>query len=182
MRLHKRQTIREAVRERLLGRTVAQDRVHAMRFTTYRGLDLPALGIYVTEESVDPSSKGGAPRYLWRTMQLTLEAVVKYDSQSMEADLDAIALEVERAMHIDRTIGDTASDAILASTELDVLIEGDRIVGVARLTYSVTYETSAPEAEDVTLDDLKTVDVKTNLGGAVAAGNQAEDKVEGLDQ
>ncbi len=182
--MHARQAIREAVVAKLsTAATAAEGRVFPMRFVTYTGLTLPAIGVYATKESVDPASRNTAPRYLARDLQITVEAVVKYDQygDKVETALDAISLEIERAMHADPTFGGVAGDSLLASTDLDVLIEGDRMVGVARLTYTVDYETQAPDAADVTLVDLKTVDAKTSLGGAVNPGNQAEDKLVNLD-
>ena len=181
MRLHQRKIIRDAVVAALTYRTAAADRVHPMRFVTYRGLELPVLGVYATEESVAAESRQSAPRYLERTLQVTIEAVVQYEIDKVEDTLDALAREVERSMHADPTFGGVCGDSVLSRTELEVMIEGERIVGVARFTYSTSYETPAIYDEDVTLVDLKTVDVKTSLGGTVAAGNQAEDKLEGLD-
>ncbi len=179
MAKHERQILREAVVARLTNATAAQHRVEAMRFVSYRGLELPAIGVYISEEPIDTSSST-APRKLTRTPQLAIEGVVRYAYDKVENDLDALALEIEKAIDPDPTFG-TLCDAILSSTSLDVLIDGDTMVGVVRLTYAVTYETDAPRPADVTLDALKTVDAKTSLGGAQAAADRSEVKVENLD-
>lgn len=180
MAKHQRQIVREAVVAALYNKTAAQHRVEAMRFVTYTNLQLPAIGVYVTEESVDPESKNTAPRWLSRSTQLTIEAVIKYEWDKVENDLDAISREIEAAMDVDPTFGAVAADSILSRTDLAIIEEGERTVGVARLAYAFEYGTESPTTLP-TLDDLKTVDVKTSLGGTQAAADQKEIKVENLD-
>ncbi len=187
MAIHKRQAIREAVKAQLIGvgpngydyRTAAALRVYATRVLPWKRGELPAIAVYMLEESVAPESKATAPRELTRNAQLAIEAAVKAGDNVDDA-LDAIALEIERAIHSDETLAGTASDAVLATTELNVAEDGERLVGFVRLTYSVTYYTYAPEAADVVLDDLTTVNIRTSLGGTVAPADQAEDLLENL--
>ncbi len=183
---HQRQIIRGAVQAILLAKTAAGAQVFKTRMVPYRKLELPAIAIYALQEPVDPESKNAAPRELTRNLQLVVEAAVKAD-EGVDDALDAIALEIERAMHADPTLGGAASDALLSNTELTVVEESqgrmlEQPLGIATLTYAVRYYTYAPDAADVTLDDLRTVDAKTSLGGAVAAGDQAEDKLQDLDK
>jgi hypothetical protein len=182
VRLHRRHIIRNAVREQLLEKTAAADRVFKSRVVPFKRLQLPALAVYALEEPVDPESRSTAPRELTRNLQLRVECVVAA-SEDVDDAMDALALQVEDAIDADETFGGEAADAILASTSLEIGERGDQPIGVVSLTYAVTYYTRPSDAADPSkVDDLKTVDVKTNLSGGVHAGNQSEDKLENLDQ
>jgi hypothetical protein len=182
--MHQRQLIREAAKAALVGKTGAGARVYETRVVPFKRLELPAIAVYTLEENVDPASRSTAPRELKRTVDLAIEAAVK-QGENIDDALDAIALEIERALHADETLGGAASDSILSSTEIDVLEDGDRLVGVVTLVYSVTYYTDAPAAEDAAageLVDLARVDVRHNLGGSVDVNDEARDRLEGLDR
>lgn len=179
MALHQRQQIREAVAAQLKGvapdfATSAQGRVYETRLVPFRRLELPAVAVYALEETSD--DQRSAPREYKRTLQLAIEGAVKL-TDNVDDALDALALELERAVDADPTFGDTASDSVLASTVLDIVEDSDRSVGVVRLQYSVTYYTYAPDAADHDFDELQTVDVKTRIGGVA---DPAEDKLEDL--
>lgn len=176
MPAHPRQQIREAVKALLLNQTAAGSRVSETRVISYRKSELPAVSIYIPVESVEPDeSRNTAPRELTRTAQLVIEGVVQQTANVDDA-LDALALEIETAMHADETFGGKADDSILESTEATLTEDGDRLVGVVRLVYSVEYRTFAPEA--VTLDDFNRADIRYDKGGAVHVDNEANDKVE----
>lgn len=179
MRKHQRQLIREAAKAALLGKTAAGDRVYETRLIPYRRLELPALAVYALEEEVDSESARTAPRELARDLDLAIEGVV-LPGENVDDALDALALQVETAIHADETLGGTASDAILTGTEIDILIDGEEEMGVVRLIYRTRYYTYAPDAADVELDDFQTADIRTSLGGAVAEEDQAHDRLEGL--
>jgi len=174
---HQRQLIREAAKTTLVGKTAAGPRVYETRIVPWRKLELPALAIYTLDESVDPASSTTAPRELERTVDLAIEGAVR-QGENIDDSIDELALEIERAMHADPYLGGTASDSILSSTEIEVVEESDRLVGVVRLVYSTRYYTLAPDPADVELDDFKTADIRTSLGGVVEAENQAHDVVE----
>lgn len=180
---HPRREIREAVRALLVGKTAAGSRVYETQMVPYRAVQLPAIAVFATSETVDPESQETAPRELKRTLRLVVAGFVKSAGFTAEGDnvddaMDDLALEIEKAMHADPYFGGAAGDSILASVELDVDEEGGKMVGGVRLTYSVTYRTDAPAAADLPpLDDLTKVDVKTDLGGTTHAGNQAEDLI-----
>lgn len=175
---HQRKVIRDSVVRLLVNSTDALDRVFPTRVATLRKGDLPALAVYALEESVDPESFNTAPRELTRKLQLAIEVYVR-QGENVDDAVDAICVQVERAMDADETFGKVCGRSILASTQITVIELGDLPVGVARLVYDVTYYTSAPDAADVTPDDLKTIDAKTSLEGIA---DSVEDKLTGLDQ
>lgn len=175
MPLHQRQIIREAIRDALVAaNTSAGSRVYETRVVPWHRVELPAIAVYTLNETVAPESKTTGPRVLQRLSHLEVVAAVEA-SANVDDALDAIALEIERAMHADETFGGACGRSILTSSELAVEVEGQKPLGFLSLIYEVTYYTDAPEAADVTLDDLSTVDTKYDLGNAQPAGDQAED-------
>jgi hypothetical protein len=178
---HPRQLIREAAKTALVNTTAANERVVTTRRIPWRPGLLPGIGVYTLEEFVDPESARTAPRELERHPSLVVEAVLRDDVENIDDALDAIALQIEIAIAADDTLGGTASDCWLTKTEFEFGMQGDQEIAVARLIFSVTYYKAAPDAADVALDDLKTIDAKYNLANAQAAGNQAEDTLEDLD-
>jgi hypothetical protein len=178
---HQRQVIREAAQAALVAaNTAAGTRVTETRLGPQRATELPAISVYTLSEEVDPASAQSAPRELKRELQLAVEGWVRATGNVDDA-LDALALEIERAMHADPTLGGACSDSVLASTEVGIKMDGDRPMGAVHIVYVVRFYTYVPEADDVTLDDLSTVDVKTSLANAVNEANQAEDLIENLE-
>lgn len=178
---HARTLIRRAVKAQLVDQTRAETRVHTSQVFSWRVRDLPGVAVYTLSETVDPESHQTAPRELRRELRLAIEGAVVAGADVDDA-LDSLAREIERAMHGDERLGGTAAEAVLQGTEIMLFEDGEQLVGVVRLVYGVTYFTGAPEAEDVALDDLVTVDVRHNLGGAQDPGNQAHDVVTDLDE
>jgi len=179
---HPRQLIRDAAKTALVNTTAAADRVFTTRLTPFRAPVLPAIGIWTLEEDVDPESAKTAPRELKRHPRLAIEAVLRNASDGdIDDQLDDLALEIEKAIAADDTLGHTASDCWLMKTEFEFGNQGDMEIAVARLIFYVTYFGYAPDAADVTVDDLKTIDAKYDLANAVDPGNQAEDKLINLD-
>jgi hypothetical protein len=171
--LHPRARIRHAVRDLLDGATAAGGRVHATRVVPYRRADLPAISVYTLEESADPDSRLTAPRKLTRDVSLVIEGWVA-PGDNVDDAMDALALEIERAMHADPYLGDSAADSLLDSTSLEALEQGDRLMGLVLMTYQVTYRTYAPEAPE-DLDDFITVASANTLGGTVDESAAAQD-------
>jgi hypothetical protein len=174
---HPRQLIREAVCAQLVAAdTAAESRVFETRIIPIRQPELPAIAVYTLEESVEES--GSAPRELKRVLQLMVEGAAT--GADIDDTLDDLALEIERAMHSDETFGGTASDALMASTDVEILEQGQKLIGVVRIVYQVTYYTHAPEAADVPLDNFNTFDVHTSLSGDQAVADQAHDFETGI--
>jgi hypothetical protein len=172
---HQRQLIREAVRACLMDRTDAAERVLTTRVIPLESFGvLPLIAIYTRSETVDQESQSTAPRRLTRTLQLAVEAYVTA-TEDVDGSLDEIARTIEKLMAVDPALGGACCDSILAGTEMSFDSTGEQDVGIATLTFTVNYETEAPEAEDVPLENLTTVDTKTSLGGTVLPQDQAED-------
>jgi hypothetical protein len=184
---HQRTVIRAAFVAALKDTTRAEERVVSTRIWPWKEKDLPALAVYTLTESVDPASRTTAPRELERNVDVAIEGVVQL-SDAVDDELDAFAVEIERA--VDAILSATApdqvlSDLLLQSTELAIATEGEQSVGLVRLVYDVRYYTRAPEADDVPLEDLKTVDVRySDLDGGedISPNDQASDRLDNLDE
>lgn len=169
--MHQRQAIRVKVRDLLVaGATVAGPRVFPSRVLPLRQLQLPSLAVYTTEEAVTADSLQTAPRELTRGLTLVIEgwvragAVTDPDVEYVDDQLDDLADQVEQIMHADPYLGDTVGESILASTETEIVEEGERTMGLLVMTYNVTYRTLAPVAP-ILADDFKTVGAEHNVTG-----------------
>lgn len=157
MPTHPRQVIRHAVVAQLTGKTAAGARVYPDRRVAFQRVELPALAVYVPTEAVDIQSRATAPRELDRRAQVVVEALVQ-QAEGVDDALDALALEVEDALHGDWTLGGAASDLLLTSTETDVVDTGKQLIGVVRLEFEARYFSEAVPV--AALADFKTADVR----------------------
>jgi hypothetical protein len=66
---------------------------------------------------------------------------------NLDNTLDQITLEVEEAMVTDVTRGGYAKDTELSSVEVEYSGDGEKPVGVAKMTFLVTYATIENDAE-----------------------------------
>lgn len=177
---HRRKRIRDAAMAALLAAsTSAGSRIFSTRSVPWRRLQLPAVSVYALSETSDDQQT--SPRELYRTLTLAIEAAVEA-GENIDDTLDAMALELERAMHADSTLGEVCGDSMLVGTELEVAEQGDKPIGLLRLTYKCWYRTDAPDAEDQAPVDMETVDVQTSLGGKQAEADQAHDQLTQLDE
>jgi hypothetical protein len=187
-RRHPRQLIREAAKVVLVGTapaflTAAGDRVFETRIIPYRKRELPAIALYTLTEPIDQAGSNTAPRKLKRQLSLMIEAAAAVPAEGTIDDvLDELALEIEIAMHREDTLGGLVSDLMLASTEMDVAGEGENLLGVLRLTYSVTYYTDAPDSRDSELDEFQSANIRHKLNNLVEEANEAVDELTGIHQ
>lgn len=165
--MHQRKVIRHAIRDALLGQTAAGLRVKATRVLSLRRSELPAIAVYTPEEAVDSDSVATAPRELTRQMPVVIEGWVSVAGEDADDAMDDLAEQIEAAMHADPYFGETVADSILDDTIMEVVQEGDRLMGFVALTYAVSYRTEAPEAP-VGLDDFRTVHATHDVGGEPA--------------
>lgn len=174
--MHQRTIVRQAIVAALTGATAAEARVYPTRILPLRKLELPAIAVYTLEESVDGESVNTAPRELTREAPVVIEALVAaVPGANVDDALDDLALEIETAMHADPYLGGEAADSILDGTTMEVIEDGERMMGLVTLTYSVTYRTLAPEAPGNVADFLR-VKSTENLGGDVHPDAQAVDE------
>ena len=142
---HARTQIRQAVVAMLTGNTAAGSRVYTSRVYPLDDPKLPALLVFTPQESMgNPSMQ--RPRTQQRTPQLVIEGYVKARGD-IEAEADALAVEVEKIIGADPTLGGRVKDTMLDSTSIQLSGDGEKPVAVITLTFAVLYCTkeNAPE-------------------------------------
>lgn len=139
MATHQREVIRKAVVELLKrSNTAAGDSVFPTRVVPWRNVELPGIAVYSLEESSQREHERGP---LDRRVVLAIHAVVRLN-ESVDDALDELALQVEKAMAADQTLGGTAMISFLTETVMEVDESTARPVGAVRLSYEVRYFTT----------------------------------------
>lgn len=175
---HPRKVIRQAVRDALIGATLAGANVFSSRGLPFAASQLPAISVYTLSDAGAEGNVRTAPRMRRQTVRLAIDLAVSMPAGGAVDDaLDDLAEQVEAIMDADPQLDGSASDSILESSELGIIETGGRPMGGAQLIYLVEY---VQRVADGTLDDLDKVGVSTNLGNAVTPAEQAEDLVTGL--
>lgn len=151
---HPRTAIRQALVDKLKTKigddfpTDALDRIYGSRAKPLFDQFLPAILIYSRNENIIEerfASDGyGASK---RELEVAIEAVVLGNEQ-VDDVLDKISKQIEDALDGFEMTNRKADVLQLKSTEMDVSIEGSKIYGAARLTYSVTYYTSNQQPDN----------------------------------
>jgi hypothetical protein len=139
MDLHPREVIRKAVVTLLVdAATDARFNVFPSREVPWRSVELPGIAVYSLEES---SEQQHAEGQLVRHVTIAIHAVVRL-TELVDDALDAMSLQIEKAMAADPTIGGIAFTSYLAGTEISVDDSTSRPVGAVRLAYDVRYHTT----------------------------------------
>lgn len=177
---HERKLIRNAAKAALVGATAAGSRVFVSRMGPLANAELPAICLYTNNDE----TKDGAdstPRDLWREFTLSVEAWVSaagVDPAALEDSFDALALQIETALDLDVTLGDTCSWEWPANTVTGISNQGNRPMGCIKVDYTVQYRTDQrTAARDGALPDLTLVDIKTAVTPDMPDADQAEDTI-----
>jgi hypothetical protein len=151
---HPRTAIRDALVDRLKTKvndvfpTDAEGKVYGSRAKPLFDQFLPAILVYTRNENIIEerfATDGyGASK---RELEVAIEAVVLGNEQ-VDDSLDKISKQIEDALDGFEMANRKADTLKLKSTDMDVSIDGGKIYGAARLTYSVTYYTSNKEPDN----------------------------------
>jgi hypothetical protein len=139
---HARQAIRQAVRDRLLWRTAAADRVFASRMTPWGKTQLPGIAIYATQETAGARTLRGpevSPEATERVLRLAVLGIVAA-TEGVDDAMDALALEIEGLM-VEPLADGVAAEATLVETSIEIVEDQETPYGGIRLTYDVVYFT-----------------------------------------
>jgi len=134
---HARTQIRQAVVALLNGNTEAGNRVFSSRAHPLDDAKLPALLVYTPQENIGERSMQ-RPRTQQRQLQLAVEGYLKARGD-IDAEADALALEVEQLIAADPTLAGLVKDISLESTATQLSGEGEKPVAVITLTFAVLY-------------------------------------------
>lgn len=144
---HVRQQIREHVASTLRGLTTSGASVFTGRVYRLPDSKLPALVVFTNTERSEPDTMGTSPG-LERVVDLVVEGYAKVTAD-LDDLLDRIAVEVEEAMGVDRTLNGLAEDCYLTGTVTDLAGEGDKSAGFVQMTYRVEYRTGIDSPDTV---------------------------------
>lgn len=163
---HQRKLIREAVIARLKqAGTAAEDRIFGSRVRSIKEKELPCILVYTKQESAEVSIE--APREFKRDLTVTLELIVQGDTETDVDDaLDDLAEQVEYAIFREETFGGVVSDVLLGETEIEILSEGERPVGGAKISLTMPYYQQMPGDQTGALEALETVNIKIDQATA----------------
>jgi len=141
---HAHQQIREAVVTSLTGLTSTGTRVYPNRLYPIADGDLPALRVFVDEETSQAQSIH-APYLQERQLTLVVEGCAKANT-ALDETLDLISKEVEVALSADIVIGSIRLQAIYSGSQFDDEIS-EKPVAVKRLTYALVFyvKSNAPD-------------------------------------
>lgn len=141
--MHARRAIVNAAAAALNPLPTTGDRVYPGRTRPLDAATAPYLLVYARREQSASATMRGAARKLERRVDLVVEGI---DTGTTDTDavLDSIAEDVEAAIAADPTLGGTARDLELTSTDITVASDDaeNRVVAI-RITFAVAYMTAA---------------------------------------
>lgn len=140
--MHSRILIRRAIKDLLVaGGTDAGSSVFSGRVDPVFEADLPAILIYSTEEALtreDLVTVGLRPR----TVQVVIKGVVKANAGAEEGFqdlLDNLAEQIESIIDANPLLNQTAENVWFDRTDFSLSGEGENLLGIVNLTYSISY-------------------------------------------
>lgn len=143
--MHARKQIRAAVAAAVTGLQATGSRVYRSRVYPMASAELPGLCIYTTTEAAQPEIMR-APRRLVRDLSVIVEAYA-VATDDVDGTLDDIAAQVEAAIGADPTLGGKVRRVHVAQTETMLTGEGEKPIGVLRLTFAAEYATYENQPE-----------------------------------
>lgn len=131
--MHPRTTARNIFATRLKEISALGNRVYVSRVYPLSVDKLPCALIYTSDENTEPMSCD-PERSIKREIELSIEVL----SNGGDAEIDILCELVEQKIAADTFLNDTAEDAFLNSTRIELTGEGDRTRVTATLKYLVT--------------------------------------------
>lgn len=134
---HIRQQIRDRIIADVTGLTTTGANVYDSKLYNILQGELPALAVYTQNESSEISTI--APNVtLDRELEVIIECYAEAN-ENIENTLDTIASEVENSLGTDLSLNNLAITQFLSSTDIDFTSEGEKPLGICKLTYNVRY-------------------------------------------
>lgn len=141
--------VRKQIRDRIAsvvstGATLVSGRVYTTRVYPLTTANLPAITVYTGGETSALQTMG--VKTLMRELQVAVDVYVSVTSTT-DDDVDAIAVQIEEAIANDFDVNGLAKRVVLVSTDIDFSGETEQPIGIARLTFSVSYITAINDVE-----------------------------------
>lgn len=138
---HAHKLIRDAVETKLTGLTSTATRVYSNRLYALDDASLPALRVYLDNETVEELSIH-RPAQQQRQIQLVVECCAKAASSGLDDTCDQMQLEVEKALYAGISVGGKTLYPSLTGSAYDDAI-GLTPVAVKRVAFSIDFFTLA---------------------------------------
>jgi hypothetical protein len=142
---HIRKQIRDHIVTTVTGLGATGNRVYKTRVYPLAASQLSGLCVYTKNESIEYGSIT-YPRTQIRVLEVIVEGYA-INVANIDDTLDTISQQVEEALATDVTRGGLAKDTQVTSFEADFSGEGEKPVGICRLTVEVTYSLKENEVE-----------------------------------
>jgi len=149
---HVRKQLRDAIRARITGLSTTGSKVYDAPSDPIPPTELPALALYLLSETAETTTKN---RQQERVLEIRIEALAAYRSplagevNATADELDQMAAEIEAALAGDLTFGSLVRDVQFQGTEIDFTPDGQSQTAMARLRFSLTYDTREGQPETV---------------------------------
>lgn len=138
---HVHKLIRDAVETKLTGLASTATKVYSNRLYALADTDLPALRIYLDNETVQEATVH-RPAQQDRNLQLVVECCAKSSSATLDDTCDQMQLEVENALYAGITVGAKTIYPSLTGSAYDDAI-GLTPVAIKRVSFSIDVFTLA---------------------------------------
>lgn len=135
---HLRKQIRDSIVTAVTNLATTGARVYRTRVYPLASGKLPGLCIYTGSETSEADTLT-RPRIKTNRLEVMVEAYASAVT-NLDDTLDQICTEVEEALVVDVTRGGKAKDTVITGTEIEFSGDGEKPVGVARMTVLVTYQ------------------------------------------
>lgn len=141
--------VRKQIRDRIVSVltsnvTLVSSRVFATRIYGLVTNELPAITVYTGSEASSLITIGS--RSLQRSLSVMVDIYVR-DLSDADDDVDEICVQVEEAIANDFTVNGLAKQAVLTATDIEFSGEAEQPIGIARLTFTVRYDTAINDVE-----------------------------------
>jgi hypothetical protein len=145
--IHVRTQIRTAAAATLTGLATTGEKVFKSRMRPSEDDELPCLLVYCDDEpNIARQTAGKTPR-LSRELLLVVKGLAK-NGAGLDDELDAICLEVEKAISTNLTLGGLVRDGVwLTSINTTINEEMETTCGEIIMTFSATYSTNSNTPE-----------------------------------
>jgi len=141
--------VRKQIRDRIASVistavTLVSQRVYTTRVYPLTAANLPAITVYTGAETSALQTMGS--RTMMRNLDVAVDIYVRA-TETTDDDVDAIAVQIEEAVANDFTVNGLAKSVVLTGTDIDFNAEAEQPIGIARLTFSVSYITAINSVE-----------------------------------
>lgn len=141
--------VRKQIRDRIASVistavTLVSQRVYTTRVYPLTAANLPAITVYTGAETSALQTMGN--RTMMRNLDVAVDIYVRA-TETTDDNVDAIAVQIEEAVANDFTVDGLAKSVVLTGTDIDFNAEAEQPIGIARLTFSVSYITAINSVE-----------------------------------